>query len=270
MLSWLGMAESVIPALGPLLGALVLSLFGWRANFWLLLAVAIVATAMLVRNRSLYRHDRAVQSQGVWRDLVPNYVAVLSNRAFRGYALGYASAYGALMTFVGAAPTLLQDVYGLGPEAFGIMQVVMVAVFMAGSLLVGVSVDRVGRDGTIAFGLALLVVSAVLMALTASGFLPGSAVMMTLAMLPSQFGIGLRFGVAMSAAVGSVPDRQASASAMAAFLCFVLAALGNAVVALAIENALSAVAVACLGFAAISVGGYLMTPATQGGRAATE
>lgn len=264
VLSWLGMAESVIPALGPLLGAFVLALLGWRANFWLLLAVAGVAAAMLVRNRPLYERVKGeAVSENVWRALLPNYAGVLSNCAFLAYALGYASAYGALMTFVGAAPTLLQGFYGHGPEAFGMMQVVMIAVFMAGSLAVGRSMEVLGRDGTIAAGLFFLALSAVLLLLTSSGILPDNAVMMTVAMLPSQFGLGLRFGVAMSAAIGSVPDRQSSASAMASFLCFIFAAAGNAVVALAVDHALTAVAAACLGFTIISLGGYLITPTTR-------
>jgi DHA1 family bicyclomycin/chloramphenicol resistance-like MFS transporter len=268
LMSWLGIAESVVPALAPLLGALVLVVFGWRANFWLLAGIAIVAVSFLVRNRHVYERERPnfAGGQSVWRDLIPNYRTVLSSRAFLAYGIGYASAYGALMTFVGIAPHLLQQVYGHGPESFGIMQIVMVAAFMAGSLLAGRAAEALGRERTIAAGFAGLAVTAVLMLLVAGGAIAGNAVTITIAMLPSQFGLGLRFGVAMSAAIGSVPQRPSSASAMVSFLCFLFAALGNAAVAMWVEHALSATALACLGFTMLSLGALLLTPRDAGTR----
>jgi DHA1 family bicyclomycin/chloramphenicol resistance-like MFS transporter len=262
MLSWLGICESVIPALAPLLGALILHLAGWRTNFWLLAAVGIVALLMLLRNRAIYVGARTGGSHQVssLRSLIPSYAAVLSNRSFLGYALGYSTAYGALLTFVGAAPFLLQSVYGQAPASFGFMQIVMVLVFISGSLLAGRSVDAVGTDKTILFGLLMLVASATVLPIVALGLIPNSAISMTLAILPSQFGLGLRFGVAMSAAIGSVPHHQPSAAAMTSFLCFVFAAIGNLAFAMLIDFNLLGVAVCCVGFSLVSAMAYLITP----------
>ncbi|WP_099206663.1 MFS transporter [Xanthomonas citri] len=244
MLSWLGICESVVPALGPLLGAGVLYLLGWRANFWLLVGLGVAGVALLLRNRTHYAtSDRSVEPRRtVWRAIVPDYWRVISNRTFLGYAIGYSTAYGALMTFVGSAPFLLQYAYGHAPAAFGLVQIAMVALFMAGSLLAGRASESLGRHPTIAIGTGLLVLTALLLAGIGLHWLPSTAVVLTLAMLPSQFGLGLRFGVSMSAAIGSVPDRQASASAMTSFLCFAFAAAGNGAVAWLIDLGVVAVA----------------------------
>lgn len=262
MLSWLGICESVIPALAPLMGALILHLAGWRANFWLLAAVGLAALLLLIRNRELYSSATSgdVHNVSALRSLIPSYATVLSNRSFLGYALGYSTAFGALLTFVGAAPYLLQSVYGHGPSSFGIMQIAMVLAFMAGSLLAGRSVDTMGIDRTILFGLLMLIASAALLPTVAFDLLPNSAIAMTLAMLPSQFGLGLRFGVAMSAAIGSVPRHQPSAAAMTSFLCFVFAAIGNLTFAILTDLQLLGVAICCAGFSAVSALAYIITP----------
>jgi DHA1 family bicyclomycin/chloramphenicol resistance-like MFS transporter len=253
--SLLGICQSVIPAMAPLLGALILFQLGWRWNFCLLFLASILSVSLLIRNRAMYRRsDHAIQkTRFTLHSFAANYGIVLTNRSFLSYAFGYSAAYGVLMTFVGSAPLLLHDVYGYPPVSFGLLQTAMVICFMAGSLLSSRASQTLGINRTIVVGLIFLVLTAFLITFTATGILPNTVYFMALSMLPSQFGLGLRFGVAMSASIGSVPDHKASASAMAVFLNFVFAATGNALVSLNVIGGLMTVALVCMLFTTISL-----------------
>jgi MFS transporter, DHA1 family, multidrug resistance protein len=261
LMSWLGMAESLVPALGPFLGAYILLWSDWRANFWLLAICGVLSLFMLLSNRRIYSDgDSVPRREIVWSEMFTGYRNVIQTRAFLGYALGYASAFGALMSIVGIAPHLLQNVYGYGPQAFGVMQIVLVAAFMVGSMAASAAAQSLGLRTTIAIGLALLGATAVLLTMIALQIVPNNPASFTLAVIPSQMGLGLRFGVSMSAAIGSVPGRASSASAMASFMCFALAALGNTLTAIWIEYALGATAVACVAFTISSFLAFCITP----------
>lgn len=265
LMSWLGMAESLVPALGPFLGAYILLWFNWRASFWLLAVCGVLSLLMLLSNRRIYSDGASTtRRQIAWSEVFTSYGEVIQTRAFIGYALGYASAFGALMSIVGIAPHLLQNLYGYGPQAFGIMQIVLVAAFMAGSMGASAAAQSFGLRTTIAIGLALLGSTGFFLTMIALQIIPSTPASFTLAVIPSQIGLGLRFGVSMSAAIGSVPSRASSASAMASFMCFALAALGNTLTAIWIEDALGATALACVAFTLCSFFAFCITPRDSG------
>ncbi|AMV05965.1 MFS transporter [Xanthomonas citri] len=247
-LSWLGICQSVVPALGPVLGAGVLAVWGWRANFGLLVIAGVACLWALLRRRATFRGARTMErSQGAApHGLWSTYALVLSRPRFLGLALSYACAYGTMLTFVGSAPFLLQRVYGHGAWSLGVVQAAMVACFMAGAMPAARVVGRHGARRAIRLANLLFGTTTASLLVVAFDGVPSTAWTATLAMLPSQIGLGLRSGVSKQAAMDSVPEHPSGASAMASFLCFALAVAGNAAVSAFLATPVQAVALVCL------------------------
>ncbi len=70
------------------------------------------------------------------------------------------------------------------------------------------------------------------------------------------FGLGLRFGGSMTEAIGACEGCEAAASAMSSFLCFVLAAIGNALAAPFVEGSIAPIVYGGLVFAVMSLAAY--------------
>ena len=259
-LSWLAVCQSIVPALGPLLGAGVLALWGWRASFILLVLAGGMCLWALLRWRVSFAGTLATTkpehhaAQALWR----TYALVLSRTSFLGHALGYACAYGAMLTFVGSAPFLLQRAYGLAPWSFAVVQAAMVACFMAGAMSSARFVESRGVRRTIALSNGLFGVTVAILCLIALQSMPSTMLTVTLAMLPSQIGLGLRSGVSKQAAMDSVPERPSSASAMTSFLCFGFAVIGNAVVSIFLAFQILPVALVCLTFFLVGLAASLL------------
>ena len=69
---------------------------------------------------------------------------LLTQRSFLGYALTAALAFGALFAYISGSPFVLQDIYGLSPQAFSIAFGVNGLGLVAGSQ---VNARLVGRFG---------------------------------------------------------------------------------------------------------------------------
>src|SRR5450830_148991 len=136
-ISWVSIAESVIPAIAPVIGAGILLASGWRANFWLVALLALILLPfilVLVPGRQvLHAPEEAV-----------SYPALLKNRAFLRDAMVYGLTFGALVTFVASAPHLIEQWSGHGPRTFALMQICGVATFILAASRAGAMAHRCG------------------------------------------------------------------------------------------------------------------------------
>ena len=258
VISVFGVFESCIPALAPIVGAGMVVLLGWRSTFWALTVVAILSCILLLRMRDKTPPVAGDRSHdGFFRQSLTHYGAVLRNARFVTIAGSYASAFGALMLFVGTAPQVLDIHFGRDMSGFVLMQLVMVAAFMAGSLAAPSFIERYGLAAANRIGVIMLAVTTAGLFLIYNAQLPQTAQWYVAVLLPSQIGLGLRFGGSMTEAIGACEGREAAASAMSAFLCFVFAAIGNALAAPFVEASIAPIVYGSLVFAVASVAAHL-------------
>jgi predicted MFS family arabinose efflux permease len=120
----IAMIESAVPAAGPVLGSALLLVMDWRATFWILGGVTLLALPFVVRvtPRELPGLDRSAAS---------GYGAIVGNRRFVRLALCHALCFGALLSFVASAPQLMVHAYGRGAASFAALQLMSVLCFMA-------------------------------------------------------------------------------------------------------------------------------------------
>jgi DHA1 family bicyclomycin/chloramphenicol resistance-like MFS transporter len=115
LFSSLMLVTGLAPILAPVVGAQVLKVTSWQGIFAVLaaLAAAIVTLAAIALPETLprQRRDPGGTTLRTMRHL-------LTQRSFLGYALTAGLAFGALFAYISGSPFVLQDIYGLSPQAF--------------------------------------------------------------------------------------------------------------------------------------------------------
>lgn len=151
----ISMVEAIVPAAGPVLGALLLHVMDWRGTFWVLavLALGVLPWVVKIAPRRLPGLDLAHDA---------GYLGILRNRRFLRLAGSHALCIGALLSFLASAPQLLQNSLGLGSAAFATLQVLGVGTFMLGASQSGRWAARLGHARVVQWGSAIQVIACVL------------------------------------------------------------------------------------------------------------
>ncbi|MCG8155337.1 multidrug effflux MFS transporter [Brenneria goodwinii] len=244
---------NIVPALAPLLGGLLAEAFGWRAPFWFLSgysAVILILTAFFLPET---RPDSTLPI----RELpLRQYMRILSNPRFLGFALVNAGAMGMALTYVSfssevlmnqARLTPLQFSFAFGGNGFWIMLV---------SFFANRIIRKVGRPACLSVGSLLM----------GAGFL---SLLLGVALLPPQLqdtwpsymlpvalacaGLAFLVGPATSYALEPYSNEAGIASAMIGFIQMAGgAALGLAAMALPLPAKISlAMVMLCAGLLAL-------------------
>lgn len=194
-----------VPALGPVLGAIVSEQFDWRAIFWLLTALTIPP---LVHALARWNETRPVTAARL-----PSPGPILRSRAFRLYTLAFAAAMGAFFVYFSTAPRLLIDRIGLSELQFSIAFASTALVVIVTSQVSRRYLERWGVAGSVRRGMGLLLASSLCFA--GSSALGAPAVWSVV--LPSWImavGIVLTVSVSANGALEAFGDRAGLAVAL--------------------------------------------------------
>ena len=160
----LGTMSAVGTAMGPSVGGLLLSLWGWRALFLVGVPLGLVAAALAARYLPVDQHTRTPSPRGA-------FWSPLRDPALRaGLVMSALVAAVIMATFV-VGPFYLSRGLGLDPASTGLAMAVGPCVAAATGVPAGRLTDRLGSQRMTLAGLSLLLCGALLLAL-ASG-LPG-------------------------------------------------------------------------------------------------
>lgn len=149
--------ESLTPALAPIAGVYLLSLGGWTLSFTILgIAGIVVAGIFGLFGRSLpVSRDTPAHHQSYW--------TILTNRAFMRYAISQSFALGGLLIFVFGAPAVMTGPLGMTLTHFVILQVVGIAMFIAGANVSSRLAARFGTERVILTGTGVLALAFLLL-----------------------------------------------------------------------------------------------------------
>lgn len=255
------------PIIAPLIGATLTQSTGWRGIFLVLAgasALALLCSAFFAPE-SLPQDRRRAAGM---RSTAHAFRAVLGNRAYLGYALSFALAFGMLFSYIAGSAFLFQNVLGLtvghASLAFAAVGVIGTIASMVGTKLVG----RFSPRGLLRTGLCMMALcSAALSATALTGHLTLAG---TMALLCLVF-IGMRLVTANAGALAQaqVPHAAGSGSAVLGTLQCALSALVAPLAGLGGEHTATPMFLSMTLCAALALGALLLTRGTTAPTAGT-
>jgi len=117
MIGYVTMGMAVAPMIGPAFGGFLDEAFGWKANFWALFILGAMLFALCWRDlgETAPLTGRTLMQQ--FRD----YPALLTSRRFWGYSLAAGLSSGSFFAYLGGAPFVGDQVFGLSPSLLGVL-----------------------------------------------------------------------------------------------------------------------------------------------------
>jgi MFS transporter, DHA1 family, multidrug resistance protein len=225
ILSYMGAAMALAPALGPILGGFVEAWLGWRANFAILCiygAVGLALTAAILPETAPHRGE----SGGGLDAALRGYLGLLGQRVYIGFVLCCALAYGGIFCFISGSSFVFVDIIGLAPQLYGVCFGAIVLGYILGTLMGGRLTRRIGVERLVRTGGLISAVGG--LALLLSVWTTGASVAGIL--LPTviyMVGTGLVLPNAMAGAIGPFPRMAGTAAALLGFVQMGLAAAGG-------------------------------------------
>jgi len=256
MLAYMGTAMGLVPAAAPILGGYLTLWYGWRGNFVVLTAVAVIlvfAVLAILRETNPHLDPTATRADR----LVRNYASLFRHRLYLGYVLAAAGTYGGLFAFLSGSSFVLIDFLGVAVESYGLYFAIIVVGYMIGTVLVARLTPRFGLDVMILAGLFIgAAAGAAGLALAAFGADHATAV------IAPQFvymiGLGIVLPNAVAGAIAPFPRMAGVASALFGFAQMGLAALGGIAAGAFHDGTQMPMVTAILVMAITALAGYLL------------
>jgi DHA1 family bicyclomycin/chloramphenicol resistance-like MFS transporter len=166
MIGYVTMGMSLVPMIGPVIGGVLDDLYGWHANFALLLVLGLGVLWLVWADLG----ETAVLRQVSLGDQMRSYPGLLRSQRFWGYTLAAAFASGCFFAYLGGAPYVGDKVFGLSSTEVGLLFALTAIGYAAGNFLAGRFSVRVGMNRMILIGTIVTSVGlAVLALLTLAG-----------------------------------------------------------------------------------------------------
>ena len=115
MIGYVTMGMAVVPMIGPAFGGVLDEAFGWQSNFWLLLALGL---ALFWLTWSDLGETASVSGLTLGQQFA-QYPELLTSPRFWGYALAAGMSSGAFFAYLGGAPYVGTEVFGMSPAVLG-------------------------------------------------------------------------------------------------------------------------------------------------------
>ncbi len=116
MIGYVTMGMSVVPMLGPAVGGVLDEAFGWQASFWMLTGSGLFLLLLVLLDQG----ETYVRREGGFAAQVREYPALLTSQRFWGYCLAAAFSSGAFFAYLGGAPFVGSEVFGMAPAELGL------------------------------------------------------------------------------------------------------------------------------------------------------
>jgi len=211
MMSTLITVMAIAPLVGPLVGGQVLAAAGWRAIFWLLVAVGGATLIALFTVPETLPADRR-RTEPLGRALL-SYGELLRDPALLAYVGAGGFFYGGMFAFIAGSPFAYVTYHHVSPQAYGLLFAVGIIGVMGANtinarLVASIGSDRLMRWGTLGAAAAGLVVAAT--ARTGLGGLTG----LVLPLFAFVSATGFIVANSIAGALARRPDRAGAVSAL--------------------------------------------------------
>jgi DHA1 family bicyclomycin/chloramphenicol resistance-like MFS transporter len=208
----MGSISAFAPIVAPMIGGLLQTQFGWRANFVLMAAAAVIALAMAIRLLPETLRQRSAEPFSlVW--LGKGYLSLLRHRSFVAYLAILTISYAGLFAWISGAAVVLEGIYGMSAVTFGFTFALGAAGYMTGAAGAARLVQRLGLDRMMGLGVSLLAAGGSAFAAIVAAQIP-NGLWLIVAMAIYLAGLGLAMPQAMAGALTPFPERAGMAASL--------------------------------------------------------
>jgi len=152
-LTMIGMLYAIVVA--PMVGGLLIKLFGWHAPILLALAIGsvVLLLALLFFRESNHHLD---PKAGHWRTLGGQYLDLLKGRQYRAFAVALACTYGAMFAVIAGSSAVFINLLGFSSLEYGINFGLIVSMLIVGSTYTRRNIMRLGPQRIVAMGVTMV------------------------------------------------------------------------------------------------------------------
>lgn len=229
VMSWISLGQNIAPSLAPTVGGFLGEWATWRATFWFVGAfgtILFTVTLLGLGETNKYRSDRIDISS-----LMRGSGDMLRDRRFLGHILPLGFAFALNFGMLAGVPFILQESLGFSPREFGLIVLLSVGGFTAGTFVNNRLIGRVAPVAIIQFSGWFHVAALLGMAaLSLSGIVTWWAIVGPHMLL--SFGTGMIVANANAGAVGMYPKLAGTASSLAGLAQMGMGAMGTVTVAI--------------------------------------
>ena len=113
------LVNGVAPVAAPVIGGQVLRVTSWSGVFVVLTVLGLLMTLSVFGLRETLRP--ADRHTGGLRAALRTYRELCSDRVYMGYALAGGLAFAAMFAYISGAPFVVENIYGMSPQAFSLV-----------------------------------------------------------------------------------------------------------------------------------------------------
>ncbi len=154
-LTMIGMLYAIVVA--PMIGGLLIKLFGWHAPIVLALvigSVVLLLALLFFRESNHFLDPKA----GHWRTLGGQYLDLLKGRQYRAFAVALACTYGAMFAVIAGSSAVFINLLGFSSLEYGINFGLIVSMLIVGSTYTRRNIMRLGPQRIVAMGVTMVAV----------------------------------------------------------------------------------------------------------------
>ena len=260
-LSFMSALMGAVPAVAPILGAVLQTTFGWRANF---AAVAMIGGMIFLFVVFCLPETLKARPTGplTFRSLFGSFATLIRNLDYRRYVYVTGFSYGGLFAFISGSSFVFQNHYALSAKAFGFIFATAVIGYICGTLLGARLTTRHGIDHTLRVGAAALAVGGVTM-LALVGLAPKSFWQVLGPMIVYMAGVGLTMPQSMAGALTPFPERAGAASSLLGFVQMTFGAVVGIGVGQTLTHGPWALAIAICGLSLLNLALAIRHPSSK-------
>ncbi len=215
-LSLIGSVMALAPVFAPIVGGVMQSGLGWRSVFFALVAAGIGGVGVVILLLPETLKSRATERVSLG-SMLASYRVVVRSPVYLAYLTMASTCYAGLFAWISGASFVLQNLYGLSPQQFGIAFSFGAVGYMAGAAVAARLVVRLGLDGVIGIGACAHTIGGLAMMLSVALGLT-SAVSLVLPMVIYLAGLGMVLPQSIAGALTPFPERAGAASSLFGFV----------------------------------------------------
>jgi DHA1 family bicyclomycin/chloramphenicol resistance-like MFS transporter len=247
LMSSMMLVFSLAPAVAPIIGGWVHVSLGWRWVFGMLVVIGgvLLATCLAFLPET---HPREKRTPFKVRALIASCWRVGTGLAFFLLAVSAALAIAAVFIYIGSAPAIILEVWGLKETQFHYIFIPVVAGFMIASIASGRMAGHIGRVTQLRIGFGLLCFAGGVGVLV-HNFIPGGSPILVVQVLWFCMALGaqLTYPVLSLEMIDMHPEARGAAASVQSFVALSVGAVVMGMVAPMLHGNLNALAWISLG-----------------------